>query len=210
MAFDFHSTGSVDDEVSVVFGVMLAFALVISLLVRIALYVLRGVGLYTIAKRRELNRSWLVWIPIAGRWIIGSLSDQYRYLVKGEYRSRRKLLLGLSIGTAVARTAAFCLIMTCVGIYRPSRFLISDGAMAEALMTPVLALAVTVCVLGVVKLLEFILRQLCMLDIYRSCDPGNAVAYLIFAILLSVLEPIFLLAIRKKDGGMPPRRDYAQ
>lgn len=210
MAFNFHSTGSVDDEVSVAFGVVLVFALVISLLIRIALYVLRGVGLYTIARRRELNHSWLVWIPIAGKWIIGSVSDQYRYLVKGEYRSRRKLLLGLSIGSAVARAAAFCLILACVGVVLPSRFLLSDGAMAEALMEPVLALAVVVCVLGVVKLLEFVLRQMCMLDIYRSCDPVNAVAYLIFAIVLAVLEPVFLLAIRKKDGGMPPRRECSR
>ena len=53
-------------------------------LIGIATYVLSALGLYTIAKRRGLNHPWLAWIPVASAWIVGSLSDQYRYVVNGE------------------------------------------------------------------------------------------------------------------------------
>ena len=52
-------------------------------LMGIAAYVLTALALYTIAKRRGLNHPWLAWIPVASAWILGSLSDQYRYVVRG-------------------------------------------------------------------------------------------------------------------------------
>ena len=62
------------------FGV---FSGVPTTLIGIATYVLSALGLYTIAKRRGLNHPWLAWIPVASAWIVGSLSDQYRYVVNG-------------------------------------------------------------------------------------------------------------------------------
>jgi hypothetical protein len=43
-------------------------------------------------------------------------------------------------------------------------------------------------------------------DLYRSCDPNNAVAYLLLTIFVNWLTPVFLMIVRKKDEGMPPRK----
>ena len=80
-------------------------------LIGIATYVLSALGLYTIAKRRGLNHPWLAWIPVASAWIVGSLSDQYRYVVNGENKSKRKVLLTLNIITTV-----LSLVMVACGI----------------------------------------------------------------------------------------------
>ena len=69
----------------------------ISSLWGIAMYVLTSLGLYTIAKRRAISKAWLAWIPVVNCWIIGCISDQYRYVVKGQMKSRRKSLLTLSV-----------------------------------------------------------------------------------------------------------------
>ena len=58
--------------------------------ISIAIYVLGALGLYTIAKRRQINHPWLAWVPIASGWIIGSLSDQYRYVKHGQVKNKRK------------------------------------------------------------------------------------------------------------------------
>ena len=63
------------------------------MLLSIAGYVLTALALYTIARRRGLKNPWLAWIPVADCWLLGSLSDQYRYVVKGEHKSKRKILL---------------------------------------------------------------------------------------------------------------------
>ena len=62
-------------------------------LLAIASYVLTALALYTIARRRGLRNPWLAWIPVANSWLLGSLSDQYRYVVKGEHKSKRIILL---------------------------------------------------------------------------------------------------------------------
>lgn len=68
-----------------------------SMVIGLVAYVLMAVGLYTIAKRRGIRNSWLAWIPVANYWLLGCISDQYQYVAKGQNKSRRKLLLTLSI-----------------------------------------------------------------------------------------------------------------
>ena len=107
------------------FGV---FSGVPTTLIGIATYVLSALGLYTIAKRRGLNHPWLAWIPVASAWIVGSLSDQYRYVVNGENKSKRKVLLTLNIITTV-----LSLVMVACGIGMVAQALIgAAGGIDEA------------------------------------------------------------------------------
>ena len=80
----------------------------------IAAYVLTALALYTLAQRRGLNRPWLAWIPVVNCWILGSLSDQYRYVVKGEIKSKRKVLLVLRIISAVLVTVFFAVLFAMI------------------------------------------------------------------------------------------------
>ena len=80
-----------------------------SFLLNVAVYVLTALAVYTVAKRRGLSNPWLAWIPVADSWLLGSISDQYRYVVKGENRSKRKILLTLRILATVCGIAMFCL-----------------------------------------------------------------------------------------------------
>ena len=57
------------------------FAFVPTGLVSVAAYVLTSLSLYTIAARRQIANPWLSWIPVVRIWVLGSLSDQYRYVV---------------------------------------------------------------------------------------------------------------------------------
>ena len=82
----------------------------------IGMYVLTSLGLYTIAKRRAINKAWLAWIPVVNCWLIGCISDQYRYVVKGQVKSKRKSLLALTIvqfGLVCAFVAALTVTIVC-------------------------------------------------------------------------------------------------
>ena len=69
-------------------------------LFRIAAYILTSLAIYTVARRRGLNNPWLAWVPVINCWLLGSLSDQYQYIVKGKNTSRRKWLLALNLAIA--------------------------------------------------------------------------------------------------------------
>ena len=67
----------------------------------ITMYVLHSLGLYTIAKRRELTHPWMAWVPGLQLWTLGSIADQYMYVAKDKVRNRRKWVVGLAIAMAV-------------------------------------------------------------------------------------------------------------
>ena len=102
-----------------------------SSLLGIAVYVLTSLALYTIANRRGIKNAWLSWVPVINCWIIGSLSDQYRYVVKGEVKNKRKTLLILNIITWVISLAMIIIaIVMAVGAEHP---LLRDGGILPVL-----------------------------------------------------------------------------
>ena len=174
-------------------------------------YVFSALAIYTIAQRRGIRKPWLAWIPIVNIWILGSLSDQYRYVVKGEVKSRRKVLLTLSIINSVLTAAAVIrLIVMIVSFFTGSMQGMNENAMGRLLMEGVLtslAISVPMLILSIVKL---VFECMALYDVYSSCDPANNVLYLVLSIIPGISQitrPLFLFLCRNQDGGMPPRRE---
>ena len=178
-----------------------------SVLFGVAVYVLTALSLYTIAQRRGLSRPWLAWIPVVSSWILGSLSDQYRYVVKGENRSKRKFLLVMSILSAVLSTVV-CVM--CVVVAVQAVFGVMQGFQEDYLVRMVMEYVVSLLGLLLVQLGVMIayavIRYMALYYVYKSLDPANSVLYLVLSILVSPTEPFFLFFNRNKDTGMPPRR----
>lgn len=192
----------------------------------IATYVLSALGLYTIAKRRGISKPWLSWIPVVNIWIMGSLSDQYRYVVRGENKSKRKILLPLNIAAAVLGTGLTVCVVVLLGVAIAALVLdgggsllmammgktteIDPAAMLHAVEGPMIKMLIMLAVLLCVSIPLAVIRFMALYDVYTSCDPQNNVAYLVLSILIPVTEPFFLFFARQKDYGMPPRRqEYA-
>lgn len=179
-----------------------------SLLFGIAAYVLTSLGLYTIARRRGLNKPWLAWIPVVNCWILGSLSDQYRYVVRGENKSKRKSLLVLSIITLVLSVMIFILaVVLLVQAISGAAGRFSEAELVEMIMGPVVGILGLCLPLCGVAIAYAIIRYMALYDVYKSLDPGNCVLYLVLSILVGVTEPFFLFFNRDKDLGMPPRQE---
>jgi hypothetical protein len=187
------------------FAVFFGIFYLIMLAFSVAKYVLHALGLYVVAKRRGIRNPWLSWIPIAEVWILGSLSDQYQYVKKGKIRNRRKVLLGLNIGMCLA---IIPLLISIVGaaLSEATGSMNSDAAFGVMLATMLLTY-LAIIVLGIILL---IFEYIALYDLYASCNPDNAVLYLVLTIFLGVVLPFFVFICRKKDGGMPPRKTEEQ
>ena len=168
----------------------------------VALYVVQSLGYYTIAKRRGIRNGWLAWLPIGNLWIAGSISDQYQYVTKGKVKNRRKTLLGLSIALLVLYIGM--IIVLVIGI------LISEslGSDAGAALAVLLTLLSCFAVIGI-AIATLVFQYICLYDLYKSCNPDDAGLFLVLSILFSLAMPFFIFACRKKDLGMPPRRQPA-
>lgn len=181
-----------------------------SFLLSIAAYVLTSLGLYTLATRRGINNAWLSWVPVINCWIIGSLSDQYRYVVKGEVKNKRKALLVMNIIAAIVIIAmiviAIVMVIRITGMVQNTPMDLVNGKIMEMVMGPVIAVAALFMVYFGMIIALAVVHYIAMYDIYTSCDPRNNVVFLVLSILFTITEPFFLFFNRNRDEGMPPRK----
>ena len=189
--------------------VLVLFCYGFVLLGGIALYVLRSWGLFVMAERRGIRKAWMAWVPVLNLWVLGSLSDQYRYVVRRQFRNRRKWLLGLSVAGLALALAAFCVYVVgiasaVVGLTKVQSY---QDFLAMMGYQPILVAAAGVsAVAAAVKLLLTILHWTCLHDIYGSSRPEKKGLFTLLSILLPVTAPFFLFVCRDDDKGMPPRK----
>ena len=192
-----------------VFAVIYAFMIMLAL----ALYVLHAFGLYKLAKKRAVRHAWMAWVPIVGNWILGSVSDQYQYVVKGRIKSSRFVLVILSV-LAIAMSVAVVVLSEEVIVSIASKIFFGTGEINTAQLVAMIILAV-LCTIA--RLTYRVFSLLAHFDLYRSCTDKHSVVYLVLTIFLCFLEPVFVFVCRNKDEGMPPRKaepvftaDYVQ
>lgn len=171
----------------------------------IASYVLTALALYTMAKRRGIHHAWLCWLPVGNVWVLGALSDHYRYITRGENKAKRKVLLTLSIITLVL---SFILLIICgMMLVRVAAMLINDARFTDFTelgihLILLLCLGLPLCIIAVVSA---VIQYMALYDIYASADPRNRVLYLLLSIFCSFAQPLVLFFNRSRDDGMPPR-----
>ena len=181
-----------------------------SVLLAIAAYVLRSIGLYSIAKRRGIANPWLAWIPVAWVWVLGSISDQFRYVTKAQVKSKRNVLLALNI---VCSVLAAVMIVVCL-VNAVEMVELAYSGTEEQMMTMGLTLLFQVLGLGLlvgaVSLVFAVFQYIALYDLYTSVNPPCNVLFLVLSIVFKVTIPFFIFFNRKLDGGMPPRCDVPQ
>ena len=178
----------------VAIGIFLGLVLLAVLAVGILTYVFRSIGLYTIAKRRGIRNPWMAWVPLLHVWTIGSISDQYQYVVKGRVKNKRTLLLVMYCVTYAVSISVN--VLNVVYTWSASA---GDGIWVAAMVLSLVNL--------VVALVAAVFYYIAMYDLYTSVSPANNVLFLVLSIVFQITEPFFVFFNRKKDGGMPPRRE---
>lgn len=176
-------------------------------------YVLSSLAIYTIAQRRGIKKAWLAWVPVLNVWILGSISDQYRYVVKEQVKSKRKILLALNLANFVLSVSVLVrIVATVVSFVSAGMRGASDEALARTLINGILVSLTMSLPLLALSIAAFVLRAMALYDLYGSCEPDNSVLYLVLSLIPGinqVAQPLFLFLCREKDGGMPPRREEA-
>lgn len=170
------------------------------------LYILNVLGLYKIANRRGICHAWLAWIPLGDAWILGRISDQYQALVLQKQKKRGLILLLLRSGLCIAYVLIMVLFLGGLASLE------ADATQAQAFRA--LLPAIIVILFGIAgSIAATVFTYLAKYDLFRSCDPKNAVAYLIGCLIvkfvvptLEILQPILVLICSKKDDGMPKSR----
>ncbi len=209
MGYAYSYNMPMEDALGSFFAMSGTFSTINSIL-GLAAYIFTALSLYTIAKRRDIRKPWLAWIPVLDVWILGSISDQFRYITKGETKSKRKILLVLSvIATVLSIGAAVGAVVMAVNIIIGA----AQGGNLNWITRQMLgkalgALGIALLILGV-TIARLIVYFMALYDVYSSCDPANNALYLVLSVIpgvATIAQPLLLFLCREKDDGMPPRR----
>lgn len=209
------ASSEAQEFVGAIAGALLVAAIVV-LLLGIVLYVIKSLGLYTIAKRRGIACPWLAWLPIGCEWITASIADQYRKVTYGKATIRRFIVLVLaviSIGMGVATTTTMNDKRDDIEElveYTEQMGQYIDEENAVRLVTTVFEdlgeiMGGVFLISSVAALVSFVSKvywYVCAGDVYASCCPKNGTMMLVLSIFVPVLEPFFFFCNKEKDAGM--------
>lgn len=190
------------EMVGAVIGVLAIFA-VIAMILALVFYVLKSLGMYTIAKRRGIDNPWLAWLPIGNEWIAGAISDNYNLAAKGQNGVRRFIMLGLAVAGVVLSWFSS-------GVSMDNLMQIMESAAYAEDPSVMMSVAGDSAVSGLVGLLgggvslaSVVFWVMSMYDLYSSCCPQNSVLFTVLGFFFGFLEPFFIFCNRNKDEGMP-------
>lgn len=209
MGYAYSYNGAIEDMMENVLAMGSALSGFSSLL-NLAAYVFTALALYTIANRRGIRHAWMAWVPVLDVWILGSISDQFRYVVKGENKSKRKILLALSVICAVTTIVFIVMLLGIVGGLIMAAVQGADpDQVAERALGSIMSMLGGGVVILILSIVKMIVSFMALYDLYTSCDPHNNVLYLVLSIIpmvSTIAQPVILFLCREKDEGMPPRR----
>lgn len=172
----------------VVYAIMLVFA--------IAAYVLQAIGMYAIAKRRNISKPVFAWIPVANVWLLGAIADHYDETVKGVKKKSRVILLSLEIATLII--AAIVSVISIIAIV-----MLAVETYSEALLMGYTIISVVLCIVIIaIAVVAVVFQYIAYYKLFKSCNPDNAVVYLVLSIFVSFALPIIIFISRKSDKGL--------
>ena len=202
--YGYESFGGTDFSTMFAMDFMWSFVLS-ALALWLVQYILQAVGLYTVAKRRGIRHPWLSWLPIGSDWLLGCISDQYQYVVKGRNRKKRVALLVLSLlVAALGGWLTVGSVQMVVEIAMQYQDVLEQNPMGLALGA--VGLMGLLLVMWGISVAFQVVKLTALYNFYASCVPGDRAIYLLLSMFVSGSMPILVFASRKWDLGMPPRK----
>ncbi len=159
---------------------MIIFFYLIYFAIILAVYILRAIGLYKLAKNRGINNAWLAWIPVGDAYIMGCLSEASPYM-------KHKFPKMHVIYPSIMGGFIFLTITLMFGFFLPN-------------ITSVYGLLFPLLVYGLLFLAAIFIRlvhSFILYHIYKIYDPDNVILFLVLSIVMSI-DFIFLFVIRNK------------
>ena len=163
-------------------------------------YIFTALSLFTIGKRRGIDKPWMAWVPFANSYFFGKVADDHNEKSNGRQTNYAKWMLVLQIiGCAVAiiATIVYLVVIIVRAIKMGDANIDVRTAVLSVLGPSVIYVLIIVAAFAGVS----ILQHFAAFQIFRSCDPDKSVLYLMLSIFINITLPIFLFICRNKDLG---------
>lgn len=178
------------------------YSIGINMFIMIVTFALTGIAYYLLAKKRNISKPWIAWIPVAQMYIVGKTSDDINAKYNKEtHRGRWTLTFTITymIFSVIAIFLAAALILSIISsIDLSSLNLISTYLSSEFLSGINTGLIITASISGVVfvvtAVISIVFQTISAYSVYYEYNNKKALIYLIVAIIGLILIGSFILA----------------
>ena len=176
------------------------------LVIALIFYIFKGIGMFTISRRRHLRASALAWIPILSMFTLGQIADD----AVQKKRGRRTHFVALYpifqiAGGVLSFVSAFLNLVAIrfspelINSLLRGEFDMLQRHAQEAVADPVFYVGLAMAAIGTILLtVGTVFLYISLYHIYKSCS-GKYIAMFILTLVFPFLYPIFLLAVRRND-----------
>lgn len=184
------SFGEAMTAVFAVIGIILLIVGILSLL----FWILRSIGLMTIAKNRGLNNPWIAWIPMVGVYTLGAIADDIQEKEGGHTIYRWLLLGGNIVSWLLSGTAGIAGIGEMIRMFQDHYYDYPTDRFGTLIASNIFS-----SIGGLISLGVFIITILCLYYLYKCYKPQSATAYTVLSVIFPFLQSIFPFAIRNNQ-----------
>ncbi len=184
---------------------------VAALVVWLTLFILQGIGLYVMARRRNMDKKWLVFVPFVNLYYIGRLTGDCILFGRKMKRPGLYAMIAQIVATLfmAAYTAVSTVLFVRYGDYlQPSQYgygyeWVNLPAAAEPLRR-----FIWICdggggmigLSGIIDVLYWILLLILMVGLFRKYSPQHATLFSFLSFFFPVTRFVFIFALRNKQA----------
>lgn len=179
----------------ILFTIFMLLLYLVILGIAITDYVLTAYSLHQIGKKKNIQNSWLSWIPVASSWVLGSITD--RIDEKNVYKkhwNKVLLILGIVLTSGFIFVYIWFLLSMLAVAYSAGYGNTPNAISIISLVLSYLCLIV-VCLCGVALQ---ICQYICIYKIFENTVPEKSIKYLLLNIMVPLAGPICLFKCNKQ------------
>lgn len=168
--------------IAVVVGILLILVGIVMVLVGLVIYLAQAFALARIAKKLELERPWLAWIPIAQNYLLGSVAERCDERRGLNVLPWEKILLNAAIADAVAT-----LVSNFIEEVMPN---VSMACLVIMLVVNLVSILITIAYL--------VLRLICVWKIMREFFPQTmSIVMFVISVLAGPTIPLLVACFKQ-------------
>lgn len=167
-------------------------------------FVLKGLGLFKLAKLENLKKPILAFIPVANNYVLGSLAEN-----KEKPSNLKKLLLILNI-IAIITVAVFLVSsgFAISSVFESAKLAIeTDVELTLSELKPFILVLVTFVLAVAAVAIYKVFYYISLWRVYNKQDKSKALMAIILSVIFAFLVPVFLLVLKKQESysenGLP-------
>lgn len=178
-----------------------------ALVLWLPLFILQGIGLYAMAKKRDFKRKWLAFVPFVNMLYIGRLTGDC--FIFGHKMKRGGLCVMIAQIVAVITMAAYVVANTLLFVKYGEYLDMTTGqwlelpAQGEFLRRFVLILDGSNVMIGVVQIVDTVYRLLLLvllLNFFRKYAPRQTMLFALISCIAPEARYIFIFVLRNRQA----------